>query len=160
MYPMKKVMITFFVILVVAAIAVGALFLKPLFETPKRQTVSINGKNFEVEIADTMATRAQGLSGRDGLGEDKGMLFIFGKPGMNGFWMKDMKFPLDMIWINGDKILGFSENVQPEPAKSIFSLKVYYPPSPADKVLEVNAGTVATYGFKAGDQVKFDIPAQ
>jgi uncharacterized protein len=157
---MKRMIVISFIVFIVIAIAAAALFLRPLLETPKKQTVSIDGKNFEVEIADSMATRAQGLSGRDQLGDDKGMLFIFGNPAMNGFWMKDMKFPIDMIWINGDRILGASENVQPEPGKSIFSLKVYYPPSAADKVLEVNAGTFAKYGFKAGDTIGFDIPSQ
>ena len=104
-------------------------------------------------IADNAVRRAQGLSGRPSLGENEGLLFVFPSPGNNGFWMKDMKFPIDIVWISGDKIIGFSENLQPEPEKSVFSLPIFYPPGMADQVLEISAGAVAKYNLQVGDAV-------
>ncbi len=126
------------------------------------QIITIAGKKFRVEVADTFASRAKGLSGHAPLAENEGMLFIFDAPGNYGFWMKGMKFPIDIIWIRGDKVVGLTENV-PVP-KGIFDFKTYYPPEPvypargeisggADKVLEVKAGTVGKYGFRVGDTV-------
>lgn len=120
----------------------------------KKSQVLIDGHTFDVEIANTLPSRAQGLSDRPNLSENSGMLFIFNKPDSYGFWMKGMEFPLDMIWISGNKIVGFSENVEPEPGKSVFSLKIYYPPEAINKVLEVNAGDVQKYGIKIGDMAE------
>lgn len=121
----------------------------------KTTNLSINGINFKVQIAETMLARSQGLSGRESLGTDEGLLFLFGTSGMYPFWMKDMKFPIDIIWISGKTIAGFAESVNPEPEKTIFSLTSYSPPQPVDTVLEINAGLVKQYGFQIGDQVAF-----
>ncbi|TSC82767.1 MAG: DUF192 family protein [Parcubacteria group bacterium Gr01-1014_20] len=115
--------------------------------------VRINDQTFSVDVADTMMSRSQGLSGREKLEDSEGMFFVFDSPGNHGFWMKDMKFAIDIIWIKGERIVGFQENAKPEPEKSVFGLKTYYPPEAVDRVLEVNAGTVAKYGFKVGDSV-------
>jgi uncharacterized membrane protein (UPF0127 family) len=115
----------------------------------------VRGKNFKVDVADTMMKQARGLSGRESLGEDEGMFFIFHATGTHGFWMKDMKIPIDIIWILNDHVVGVEENVQPESEKSMFSLTRYYPPEPVNRVLEVPAGTVQKYGFKAVDAVEY-----
>ncbi len=128
--------------------------------------ISIGGKVFTVELAQTVLQQARGLSGRDGLPEDGGMLFLFSSPGSRGIWMKDMKFAIDIVWIRGDsssqilpgkiwegKVVGFAENAQPEPGKALWSLKIYYPPEEIDIVLEVVAGMVKKYGLKVGDAV-------
>jgi hypothetical protein len=108
---------------------------------------------FRVELARTIIEHSRGLSGRERLGEDEGMYFIFDSPTVQGFWMKDMLFPIDIIWISGERVVGFKENAQPEPGRSIFTLPVYNSPGPVDRVLEVNAGTVAKYGIEVGDAV-------
>lgn len=118
--------------------------------------VRINDQIFKIDVADNMLSRAQGLSGREKLGDNEGMYFVFGTSSVQGFWMKDMKFAIDMIWIKGERIVGFEENVQPEPEKTVFGLTVYYSPEAVDRVLEVNAGTVARNGIKAGDLVYFN----
>ncbi len=120
--------------------------------------IVIDSATFDIEIASTTIEQARGLSYREGLAENAGMLFLFGSYHSYGFWMKDMHFPLDMIWIKGDTIIGFSENAVPQPGTPLWGLKLYYPSEPVDTVLEVNAGTVKKYGIKAGDMVKFDIP--
>jgi uncharacterized membrane protein (UPF0127 family) len=71
--------------------------------------------------------------------------------------MKDMLFPIDIIWIKDFKIVDIASNVLPEGAKNILELKVYYPKDKADKVLEINAGLAEKYGFKIGDEVLVDI---
>ena len=58
-----------------------------------------------VEVADTQASRELGLSGREKMGDDEGILFVFDTPGRYGFWMKDMQFPLDIIWINQNGVV-------------------------------------------------------
>ncbi|MBI3589726.1 MAG: DUF192 domain-containing protein [Candidatus Liptonbacteria bacterium] len=118
--------------------------------------IKIGDQVFKVEVAEDMMARARGLSGREKLDENQGMLFIFNYPGDYGFWMKDMKFGLDLVWIKENRVVGFAENVQPEPGKTVFGLTTYHPPEAVDKVLEVNAGTVGKYGFKIGDRVEFN----
>ena len=72
--------------------------------------------------------------------------------------MKDMNFPLDMIWIgpgaNGEEVLGFAENAEPQPGATLWGLTIYSSPDGTDKVLEVNAGTVARDSIKVDDAVQ------
>ncbi len=80
------------------------------------------------------------------------MLFIFDKPGAYSFWMKGMKFSIDIIWIANNKIVGFVENAElPDGLK----IPTYKPSAAIDKVLELNAGTVARDGIKIGDTIIF-----
>lgn len=101
----------------------------------------------KVEVRDTEAERARGLSGRESLGEDEGMLFVFEKPGIHGFWMKEMKFGLDFIWIRDNKVIEVTENVGVERMD-------ISPFEAVDKVLEVNSGFAAKHSIKVGDSVK------
>ena len=119
-----------------------------------RNTVTIGSNSFSVEIASTTAEKTLGLSGRDGLGNSQGMFFTFDMPGTQNFWMKDMKFPIDIIWISGDRVAGFAENAVPQPGVALWNLKIYSSPDSVDKVLEVNAGTVAKDGIKIGDSAQ------
>lgn len=120
-----------------------------------RVAITVGGATFQAEIASTAAARARGLSGRDGLGEGEGMLFLFGAPGAYGFWMKDMKFSIDIVWIKDDRVVGFAERVEPEPGKTIFTLTAYAPPEPVNRVLELNAGEVKKFNIRIGDLVRF-----
>ena len=121
---------------------------------PQKAAVLIGAHSFDAEIADTLTTRNKGLSGRPSLPPNSAMLFVFGIPGAYGFWMKDMRFPIDIVWMRKGKIIGFAENVQPEPGKNILRLQSYYPPSAVDRVLEINAGLVKQHGFTVGDAVR------
>ena len=117
------------------------------------EQLTIDGAVFDVEIASTTMEQARGLSNRPSLGANQGMLFIFSTPGTQSFWMKDMNFPLDMIWIGGNTVVGFSQNDPAEPNVASPS-NIYFSPSNTDKVLEVNAGTVAKYNIQVGDSVQ------
>jgi uncharacterized membrane protein (UPF0127 family) len=119
--------------------------------TAKGPYVIIAGVRLSVEVADTPAERGRGLSGREMLPENSGMLFIFDTPGRYGFWMYGMKFPLDIIWIDERlRVVYFVENAQP----CVNICETYEPPADALYVLEVNAGFVKKYGLKVGDVVE------
>lgn len=121
------------------------------------QTVKFRG---EVEISDTALKRTRGLSGRKCLksnegacpGLAEGMLFLFEKPGKYSFWMAGMNFPLDIVWLSGDKIADISENIQPP--KGIELPVVVSPSAEINKVLELSAGAVEKFGIKIGDEMK------
>jgi uncharacterized membrane protein (UPF0127 family) len=132
-----------------------------------------------VELATTVIQQAKGLSGRTGLGENDGMLFLFNRPAIQSFWMKDMNFPIDIIWIGSTpsmdstgspqassgqaaltadgqtgKVLGFEQNAPtPKPGAQLWQLPIYSSPDGVDTVLEVPAGTVAKNGITVGEPV-------
>lgn len=123
----------------------------PLLAT---EALSIDSATFNVEIASTSLEQTRGLSFRPSLAPNAGMLFIFSAGSVQTFWMKDMNFPLDMIWISGNIVDGFAQNVPaPGPGTQLWELPIYASPPNTDKVLEVNAGTVAKYNIKMGDTV-------
>ena len=113
----------------------------------RKPFITINGVRVAVEVMDTNEKRQQGLSGREQLGESKGMLFVFDQPGIYPFWMKDMKFPLDFVWINEGRVVDIREKVE------ITEMNIK-PGQPANKVLEVNSGWVEKHQIKVGDEVK------
>lgn len=108
-----------------------------------------------VDVVATPATRAQGLSGREGLAEDEGMLFLFDLPGKYQFWMKDMLFPIDIIWIREGRIVDLSVDVPPPGPDG--SLPLVSPFEPADTVLEVQAGFSAAHGLRVGQPVSWEV---
>lgn len=119
---------------------------------PVTKQVQINGSKLNIEIADTQAKRAKGLGGRENLASDSGMLFVFPEPKKYSFWMKGLSFPLDFIWIRGEKIVSILQNVPPPaPNQPDSSLPVYQPNVEVDKVLEVNAGVIQRLNIKVGD---------
>src|SRR3989344_8940875 len=86
----------FFIILVAAFLVFGAALFFRAINQPK---IKIGQKTIFIEIADTQEKQKKGLSGRDNLPEDSGMLFVFKEEGHHQFWMKDMNFSIDIIWI-------------------------------------------------------------
>ena len=110
---------------------------------------------YEIEIRDDMIGMARGLSGRESLAEKQGMLFVYSRPQKPLFWMKDMNFPLDFVWIRDFQIVELSENI-PHPAINdgkTYSLK---PSEQADMVLEINAGNIARYNLEVGDIISIN----
>jgi uncharacterized membrane protein (UPF0127 family) len=121
-------------------------------EAQPENQVCIRGKCFDVELAVTPEERSSGLMGRSHLDTGKGMLFVFDEEGNHSFWMKDMRFALDIIWISADRdIVYVSSYTQPcevlKPCPSIT------PPEKAKYVLEINAGKA--YEFEVGDKFTF-----
>jgi uncharacterized membrane protein (UPF0127 family) len=153
----KKTMIVLVIVLV--ALIIGLFWVWHLiFGRPNPPlagtTVRVGPATFSVELATSTIAQARGLSGRVSLGADDGMLFIFGSPGIQNFWMKDMNFPIDIIWIGGGKVLGFEQNAPiPKPGAMLWQLPIYTSPDGVDTVLEVNAGIVTKNNIKVGDAV-------
>src|SRR3989338_2930789 len=114
-------------------------------------TVQVGGKTVRVTVADTPETRQKGLGGRNGLAPDEGMLFIFPQDGKYGFWMKDMKFPIDMLLLSGiRRVVYMAQNVSPDTYPEVFA-----PTRPARYVLELPAGYAKAYTVGVGDEVRF-----
>ena len=107
----------------------------------------MGGKEITVIIADTKELRENGLSGYKEINSSKGMLFVFSDPGFYGFWMKNMRFPIDIIWFDANRrIVDVWENATPESYP-----KVHTPVVPAQYVLEVGTGYFANHALKHGD---------
>lgn len=135
------------ILIVLVALLVGTLIYKNSV-SPK---VKINGHELDVVLAKTDKDKQIGLSKYDKLDQDKGMLFIFDQPGFYPFWMKNMKFPIDIIFINKDRIV----TIYAEVPTSKRNLILYSPTEASDKVLEVKAQTSTKYNFKVGEKVEY-----
>jgi hypothetical protein len=122
-----------------------------IHKQPNIGFVKIAGVTLQVEIASTPEMLKQGLSGRAGLKENEGMLFVFERPGKYSFWMKDMNFPIDIIWIGEDlKVIYIKKDALPNSFPEVFT-----PDKNAKYVLEVNAGFSEKNDLKEGDSVQF-----
>ena len=127
---------------------------KPAIQKPK---VTIDDKEILVDVAKTAEEKARGLSGRLKLNENEGMLFIFDQKSQPPFWMFDMNFPLDIIWISDDVIVDIDKNVPiPKPNTPDYQLPLYTPEKPINYVLEVNAGFCEKNSIEVGDSVEFN----
>jgi len=131
-----------------------ALILRGIDYYAKNGSVEIGGKIFKTEVVSNDWDMNRGLSGRAGLKNNAGMLFVFSKADFQIFWMKDMKFPIDIIWINEGKIVDIQEKA---PVPITQYIESYRPSEIAKYVLEINGGLVEKYGFKIGDRVELDI---
>ena len=120
-----------------------------------KREINIGEETILVEVVDTLETRNKGLSGRDGLNEGQGMLFVFETQDVSpAFWMKDMSFSIDIIWINDGKVVLISKEVPPPAADTPDrSLPLYTPQTAVDYVLEVSAGFSDQQDIKVGDKV-------
>lgn len=144
-----KQKIFFFLILFFLLFLLGAVFL-PKLKTGEK-IIQLGKTRITVEVADTEWKRAQGLSGRPSLPQNSGMLFVFPTKNRYSFWMKEMKFPLDFVWIEGNRVVEITEDVpSPKPDESPASLT---PKLSVDKVLEVNAGVVDSSEIRVGDKI-------
>lgn len=113
--------------------------------------VEINKETLQVKIATTSQEKEKGLCCRDSLPQNEGMLFVYDQPTDLRFWMKDMRFPLDMIWIDHNKkIVHIEQDVKPSSYPKVFSAKTL-----AQYVLETNANYVSKHNIKVGDAVSF-----
>jgi uncharacterized protein len=119
-------------------------------------TVKIKDLIIHVDLAVTPDQQEKGLSIKNNMTDNEGMLFPFSTPGEYSFWMKDMKFPLDILWINStNEIVHIEKNLQP----CIFILfcTSYSPNANSNNVLEVNAGYTTKHDINVGDKVSIHI---
>ncbi len=125
---------------------------KRTFAKEHLATLKVRDVQITIEIADTESALAHGLSDRPSLPSDRGMLFIFPTVEPHSFWMKDMHFPLDMIWINNNQIVAITDRIPP-PAETGGVPQIVSPGVPTDKVLEVNAGFAKQHNIQIGDTI-------
>lgn len=137
--------ITATVLFIITLVGIFWLF-RPLREY---QTLHIGDTTIRAEVVRGNPAKARGLGGRNTLGDNESMLFIFDQPGLYSFWMKGMRFPLDMIWIDEDyKIIHIERNVSPDTYPQAFVSK-----TPARYILEVNAGFTRKNAITVGDSI-------
>lgn len=146
---MKK-LITILFVLIISLTLIK--YIQPVKNTP---TLTINNKTFNIDIARTDEQKAKGLSIYNKLSLNKGMIFIFDSSDYYTFWMKDMKFPIDIIYIKKNLIVDIFKNV-PNPKSENETLSIIRPKSDADIVFELNAGLSEKYNFKIGNTVKIN----
>lgn len=114
-------------------------------------TVRVGSHLLAAENAKTDIQREKGLGGRDCIGTNQAMLFTFDKPGIYPFWMKDMKFAIDMVWISPNhKVVTVKSNVEPSTYPENFKNS-----APAQYVLEIRAGQAEKLGIQQGTEVSF-----
>lgn len=126
-----------------------------LAETPcpvlEATHVQVGKQRFRVEVAADEVARERGLSGRASLPADAGMWFVMPTPGLHGFWMKDMRFPIDLVWIGPDlRVLGMKRLTPCERGDWPHLCPSHAPPAPATYVMEVGAGR---FTGQPGDRV-------
>jgi uncharacterized membrane protein (UPF0127 family) len=151
---------------IVVASTIGSAFAAPAvpawrLDTPwTTETGVVRFKHdvLDVEIADTSELRERGLGYRDQLAPGTGMLFVYDSSSMRSFWMKGMRFCLDIVWIEGGEVKGAAENVCPEPGVPDGDLGHYQSTVPVTYVLEVPAGWLDEHGYDAGDPVEIELP--
>lgn len=111
--------------------------------------VQIGEALFDVDVAYTQAQRIQGLSGTESIGESEGLLFPFETIGKHGIWMKDMNYPIDIMWIDNEfTIVHIEEKVSPGSFP-----KIFYPAQNSLYVLEVQSGAVERSGIEVGNTI-------
>jgi len=113
--------------------------------------IFIRNSEFYIKIVQNEQERAQGLSGVDKMDKNVGMFFIFDTDDIRGFWMKDMNFPIDVLWIDENmKIVEISSNFSPKSYPEVIRPKV-----PVRYVLEINAGIAIENGLTVGDIITY-----
>lgn len=120
---------------------------------PKAQ-VKIVGQTLNVLVADNIKHWTKGLGGRKDLGQYDGMLFLFSTTEQHVFVMRDMQFPIDIVWIKNNEIVDMAPNVPLDPAKTEAELIPYAARDVSNRVLELPAGKVFNLGLKIGDKVE------
>lgn len=136
----------------------GAAILIPLFSLwfysrhPLQTTVTVRNTTFIVDVAIQAKEKEIGLGYRNSLAADHGMLFVYDHKEVFPFWMKNMRFPIDILWIEDRIIVDITKDVPP-PASPAEQLPLYHPRVPVDKVLELPAGTADRVGIIIGDKI-------
>ncbi len=109
------------------------------------------------EVAGTPEKRGRGLSYRDSLDQNSGMIFLFDTSSKYTFIMPGMRFPLDFIWVQDDRIVYTLENIPPDPAQDPKdATQRYQTPIEVNKVIEVNAGYIKAHNIKVGDRIRIE----
>lgn len=118
---------------------------------PQPDSLLIGRAAVQVELATTSAARERGLGGRDRLAPGSGMLFVFPDAAPHAFWMKDMRFSIDMVWLDAaGRVISIQQAVSPATYPATFDA-----PAPSRYVLELPAGFAQAYTIERGSEARF-----
>jgi uncharacterized protein len=120
----------------------------------EQELVRIGDAAVTADVVTSPEAIMRGLGGRDALQEDTGMLFVFSDTRMRSFWMKGMRFAIDIIWIREGRIVGVTKRVLSEPGVPDRYLRRYLSPNPVDMVLEIQEGWAEMHGISNGMAIK------
>ena len=134
-------------LLVIFGLAIVSIF---YLRHPLSATITIKNVQYTVDVAVTPQEKELGLGGRDSLQAFHGMLFPYDHAERFSYWMKGMKFPIDIIWIRDFRIVDISKQV---PVSLDNSFPIYAPREPVNLVLEIASGESDKHGFQIGDIV-------
>lgn len=140
---MKQFIRNLIIVVVIVAVSFGMVFWKQGVPS----SVVLADQTYSVEVARTPQERERGLSERESFCTDCAMLFMFEEPGRHSFWMKGMRFSLDILWLSEGKVIHIERGIPAD------SPRIFTPPEPVDRVLEVNAGRAE--GVRLGDTVSW-----
>lgn len=149
-----KKFITWLIVIGVLAVIIWQAVLFISDQSKPHADVTLKGVVFKARVANDDISREKGLSGVKSLGKTDAMLFVFDKDDTWGIWMKDMKIPIDIAWLDADKkVIYIVKDADP----SSYPYTTYRPTKPARYVLEMPAGTVDSKDIKSGDAALFDL---
>jgi len=121
-----------------------------------KAAVSVNGFKLIADLAVTQDQQIKGLAIRNDVNESEGMLIVFQHPSRQSFWMKDMKFPIDIIWLNANRsVVYIVSNLEPCPVRGY--CPGYLPDSDSLYVLETSAGFSQRHNVRVGTQIQFHL---
>lgn len=123
----------------------------PLASPAAGPTITMGAHHIQVEVADSFQSRQKGLSGRESLAPETGLVLLWEQPTVAKIWMPDMNFAIDVIFVRHDRVVDLVENAQPCPPEG--PCPTFGPDEIVDYVLEVPAGSAARWGLKVGDEI-------
>ncbi len=153
-------LITFFFLTILGGIITyfGYLFIYKINISDSQIKVLINQKEYLLNIAKTDEERSRGLAKFDTIKENEGMLFIFDVPGRYSFYMKGMKFNIDIIFLDQNKIVvDLYKNVKFQDYKNPYDYETYKPNFNSKYTIELKEGEIEKNGVKLGDYIDFSI---
>jgi uncharacterized membrane protein (UPF0127 family) len=119
--------------------------------------IKIGGQELKVLVADNSRHMYAGWSNHKNMGKYNGMLFVFVSKSQHTMVMRNMNFPLDIVWIDGKVIVDIAPNLQPDLSTAEAELVPYFARLPSTFVLELPAGFTAKNGVKIGDSVEINL---
>ncbi len=148
-----KTKYTILCIVIVIIAGLVAIFARPWANVVEGPSLKIGKEKITLIVSDTPEEREKGLGDLELLPENSVMLFTFENPDKYGIWMKDMKFPIDIIWLDeSKKIVTIESDVSPDTYPEIF-----YPTENSFYVIESNAGFAEKNNLRTGDTLDFSL---
>ena len=154
---MNKLALGFLVLgLTVLFIFFGTFVVKNVGQNNPIQNIKIGEKNYNLEVVKSEEDLQKGLSKFEDISDNQGMLFIFDTPGRWNIWMKDMKFNIDIIFLNEkNEVVSLFKNVKFETHENVYQYRRYQPDYDSKYVIELKEGEIEKNKIKIGDKIDF-----